>query len=94
MHISTLKINNNVRYLEAAATEVDPATDTVSCASIVCEGNSCETVEFDVGYDRLLFSVGAQTTTFGTPGVEEYCNYLKQGSSDFAGGIVDFVRQF
>lgn len=72
------EINNNVRYLEAAATEVDPATDTVSRASIVCEGNSCETVEFDVGYDRLLFSVGAQTTTFGTPGVEEYCNYLKQ----------------
>ena len=29
-------------------------------------------------YDKLLFSVGAQTTTFGTPGVEEYCNYLKQ----------------
>ena len=22
--------------------------------------------------------MGAQTTTFGTPGVEEYCNYLKQ----------------
>ena len=44
----------------------------------VCEGNSCETEEFDVNYDKLLFSVGAQTNTFGTPGVEEYCNYLKQ----------------
>lgn len=67
-----------MRYLEAAATEIDPETNTVSCVSIVCEGNSCETEEFDVSYDRLLFSVGAQTTTFGTPGVEEYCNYLKQ----------------
>ena len=46
--------------------------------SIVCEGNSCETEEFQIDYDRLVFSVGAQTTTFGTPGVEEYCNYLKQ----------------
>lgn len=72
------EINNNVRYLEAAATEIDPTTNTVSCIAIVCEGNSCETKEFDVNYDRLLFSVGAQTTTFGTPGVEEYCNYLKQ----------------
>lgn len=72
------EINNKVRYLEAAATEIDPDTNTVSCISIVCEGNSCETEEFDVSYDRLLFSVGAQTTTFGTPGVEEYCNYLKQ----------------
>jgi len=72
------EINNNVRYLEAAATEIDPTTNTISCISIVCEGNSCETSEFDVNYDRLLYSVGCQTTTFGTPGVEEYCNYLKQ----------------
>mmetsp|Transcript_6252 Transcript_6252/g.15560 ORF Transcript_6252/g.15560 Transcript_6252/m.15560 type:complete len:613 (-) Transcript_6252:398-2236(-) len=72
------EINNKVRYLEAAATEIDPVTNTISCISIVCEGNSCETEEFDINYDRLLFSVGAQTTTFGTPGVEEYCNYLKQ----------------
>ncbi len=76
--ISIPKINNKVRYLEAAATEIDPITKTISCNSIVCEGNSCETKEFDITYDRLLFSVGAQTTTFGTPGVEEYCNYLKQ----------------
>ena len=77
MHVHT-QINNNVRYLEAAATEIDPETQTISCISIVCEGNSCETEEFEVNYDKLLFSVGAQTNTFGTPGVEEYCNYLKQ----------------
>lgn len=75
---SVREINSNVRYLEAAATEIDPKTNTISCISIVCEGNSCETNEFDVTYDRLLYSVGAQTATFGTPGVEEYCNYLKQ----------------
>lgn len=78
LRVVLLQINNKVRYLEAAATDIDPKTNTISCISIVCEGNSCETEEFDVGYDRLLFSVGAQTTTFGTPGVEEYCNYLKQ----------------
>lgn len=76
--VALVKINSKVRYLEAAATEIDPKTNTISCISIVCEGNSCETEMFDVNYDRLLFSVGAQTTTFGTPGVEEYCNYLKQ----------------
>ena len=72
------QINNKVKYLEAAATEIDPKTNIVSCIAIECEGNSCETKEFDVAYDKLLYSVGAQTTTFGTPGVEEYCNYLKQ----------------
>jgi NADH dehydrogenase FAD-containing subunit len=72
------QINNKVRYVEATATSVDLNARTVSCVSVSCEGNSCETIEFDVPYDRLLFSVGARTTTFGTPGVEEYCNYLKQ----------------
>lgn len=72
------QINNRVRYVEASATSVDTASRSVSCVSVSCEGNSCETIEFDVKYDRLLFSVGARTTTFGTPGVEEYCNYLKQ----------------
>ena len=72
------EINRQVRYLEAAATEIDPDTNTVSCVSIVCEGNSCETEEFELNYDRLIYTVGAQTTTFGTPGVETYCNYLKQ----------------
>jgi len=72
------EINRKVRYLESAATEIDPKTNTVNCVSIVCEGNSCETEEFSLTYDRLIYTVGAQTTTFGTPGVEEYCNYLKQ----------------
>ena len=72
------EINRNIKYLEAAATEIDVETNTVNCVSIVCEGNSCETEEFTMNYDRLIYTVGAQTTTFGTPGVEEYCNYLKQ----------------
>jgi NADH dehydrogenase FAD-containing subunit len=72
------EINPQAKYVEAAATEIDVTTNTVNCVSIVCEGNSCETEEFSLNYDRLIYSVGAQTTTFGTPGVEEYCNYLKQ----------------
>jgi NADH dehydrogenase FAD-containing subunit len=64
------EINKNVRYLEAAATEIDPKSNTVNCISIVCEGNSCETEEFELTYDRLIYTVGAQTNTFGTPGVE------------------------
>ena len=57
---------------------MDPITRTVSCVSVSCEGNTCETIEFDVDYDRLLYSIGARTTTFGIPGVEEYTNFLKQ----------------
>lgn len=45
---------------------------------MVCEGNSCNINDFDVQYDRLIVSVGAQTNTFGIPGVREYCCFLKQ----------------
>jgi NADH dehydrogenase FAD-containing subunit len=72
------EINNNVRYIEATATNIDTSNRDVACTSIACEGNSCETVEFALKYDKLVFAVGAKTSTFGTPGVEEYCNYLKQ----------------
>jgi NADH dehydrogenase FAD-containing subunit len=64
--------------LEAAATEIHVKEQSVDCVSIVCEGNSCETEEFTLHYDRLIYTVGAQTSTFNTPGVAEYCNYLKQ----------------
>lgn len=44
----------------------------------MCEGNSCDIEDFDVTYDKLVVTVGAQTSTFGIPGVREYCCYLKQ----------------
>lgn len=44
----------------------------------MCDGNSCEVEEFNVEYDRLIVTVGAQTNTFGIKGVREYCNFLKQ----------------
>jgi len=70
-------INGKARYLEATATSIDREARTVTCESVVCEGNSCTIEEFVVEYDRLIFSVGAQTNTFGIPGVREYCNFLK-----------------
>ena len=44
----------------------------------MCEGNSCDIQDFNVTYDRLVVAVGAQTNTFGIPGVREYCCFLKQ----------------
>ena len=50
----------------------------MTCESVVCDGTSCEINEFTVNYDRLVFTIGAQTNTFGIPGVREYCCFLKQ----------------
>lgn len=57
---------------------MDPETQLVTCQSVVCDGNSCDICEFTVCYDRLVLTVGAQTNTFGIPGVREYCCFLKQ----------------
>ena len=31
-----------------------------------------------MNYDYIIYTVGAQTNTFGIPGVREYCCFLKQ----------------
>lgn len=71
------EINRRAAYLEATAGAVDIAARTVACETVVCEGNSCLIDAFAVPYDRLLVTVGAQTNTFGIPGVKEHCNFLK-----------------
>ena len=50
----------------------------ITCESVVCDGNSCDIEDFTVEYDRLVVTVGAQTNTFGIPGVREHCCFLKQ----------------
>lgn len=72
------EINRNVDYLEATATDIDPRKRIVTCQNVVCEGNSCVIEDFEVEYDRLVVGVGAQTNTFGIPGVRENCCFLKQ----------------
>jgi NADH dehydrogenase FAD-containing subunit len=72
------EVNRKARFLEAFAKEIDPETNTIVCESVVCDGNSCDLEEFTVDYDRLIVTVGAQTNTFGIPGVREHCCYLRQ----------------
>lgn len=71
------EINRQAQYLEAQATRIDPRTKTVECQSVVCDGNSCDIDDFTISYDRLVVTVGAQTNTFGIPGVRENCCFLK-----------------
>eukprot|EP00545_Synedropsis_sp_CCMP1620_P011407 CAMPEP_0119008070 /NCGR_PEP_ID=MMETSP1176-20130426/3443_1 /TAXON_ID=265551 /ORGANISM="Synedropsis recta cf, Strain CCMP1620" /LENGTH=620 /DNA_ID=CAMNT_0006960335 /DNA_START=53 /DNA_END=1915 /DNA_ORIENTATION=- len=72
------EINRKVNFLEATATSIDPETSSVSCESVVCDGTSCDIEEFTVNYDRIIVTIGAQTNTFGIPGVREHCCFLKQ----------------
>jgi NADH dehydrogenase FAD-containing subunit len=72
------EINRYANYIEATATDINVDTKSITCESVVCDGNSCEIDEFTIPYDRLVVTVGAQTNTFGIKGVKEYCNFLRQ----------------
>lgn len=72
------ELNRNVDYIEGTAMSIDPFGKVVTCESVICDGNSCDITDFFVDYDKLVITIGAQTNTFGIPGVREYCNFLKQ----------------
>lgn len=67
----------DVDYFEAVATDVDPTNKTVSC-HVSTPGLDDSARDFTLPYDKLVVAVGAINNTFGTPGVEENCLFLKE----------------
>lgn len=63
---------------------IDPKTQMITCESTLCEDDKNKECllpdEFSVPYDRLVVTVGAMTNTFGIPGVEEHCEFIKEAS--------------
>ncbi|AET40450.1 uncharacterized protein Ecym_6047 [Eremothecium cymbalariae DBVPG len=64
-----------VVYYEAEALDVDPKDKTVRIRSVEKGEHSYEK---ELKYDYLVVGVGAQPTTFGTPGVYEHASFLKE----------------
>ena len=40
--------------------------------------------EFEISWDLLIMAVGEKTATFGVPGVEDHCFFMKASLSTFA----------
>lgn len=64
---------------------------------IQCEDRSAivgELSKWDVPYDMLVIAIGARSNTFGTPGVEEHCHFLKEIPDAHAirNDIIDLVE--
>lgn len=78
-----------VKFLEVEATSIDPITQKVSCEDISTIKGTVS--KFDVYYDYLVVSVGAETATFNIPGVEKYANYMKttQDSRNLRDRVID-----
>jgi len=62
--------NEYIDYIEAECDDIDTEHRTIRCKTP--NGNV-----FDMDYSYLIVSVGASINTFGTPGVKEYCHFLK-----------------
>lgn len=63
-----------VHYYEAEALDVDPEAKTVKIQSV----NKQQEYTLDLNYDYLVYGVGAEPTTFNTPGVYENASFLKE----------------
>ena len=72
------ELNHKIDYLEATATSIDPLKKVVTCESVTHDETTTDTQAFKVEYDKLIMTIGAQTNTFGIPGVAEHCHFLKQ----------------
>ncbi|BDA51498.1 Internal alternative NAD(P)H-ubiquinone oxidoreductase A1 [Coccomyxa sp. Obi] len=75
--------NPHVSYIEASCEVVDMEKKVALCtASVAYE--SGQKPEFEVSWDLLIMAVGEQTATFGVPGVEEHCFFMKASLTTFA----------
>ncbi|KAI7740966.1 hypothetical protein M8C21_006877 [Ambrosia artemisiifolia] len=71
------KKNGEIQFWEAECTKIDAANKKVFCRSVI-ESNLVGKKEFSLDYDYLIVATGAEVNTFNTPGVMEYCHFLKE----------------
>jgi NADH:ubiquinone reductase (non-electrogenic) len=71
----------HIAYFEAKAIDLDYLNQKVVCKRIHMglgeKGTDLEYI-FNVDYDELIIAVGSHVNTFNTPGVKEYCHFLKE----------------
>ncbi|PSS05754.1 External alternative NAD(P)H-ubiquinone oxidoreductase [Actinidia chinensis var. chinensis] len=71
------KKSGEINFWEADCLKIDAANKRVFCRSNL-DANAVGSNEFSLEYDYLVIAVGAQVNTFNTPGVLEYCHFLKE----------------
>lgn len=71
------KKSGKINFCEAECLKIDTANKKVFCQSNLPE-NLAGNNDFSLEYDYLVIAIGAQVNTFNTPGVLEYCYFLKE----------------
>jgi NADH:ubiquinone reductase (non-electrogenic) len=73
---TTKKKPNNVRYVEANCDKIDFQNNNIHIHATTTP--NIESVNTTIPYDYLVVGVGAETGTFGIPGVKEHACFLKE----------------
>jgi len=63
----------SVNFLEAEVTKIDPEKKVLTAH----DQGPTRSSSFELSYDKLVIGLGATTNTFGTPGADQYCRFLK-----------------
>ncbi|XP_057954347.1 external alternative NAD(P)H-ubiquinone oxidoreductase B1, mitochondrial-like isoform X1 [Malania oleifera] len=84
------KRNGEIQFWEAECVKIDAANKKVQCLSNI-DNNLVGNKEFLLEYDYLVIAIGAQVNTFNTPGVMEYCHFLKEieDAQKIRGSVMD-----
>lgn len=84
------RTKGEVKYYEAEATDIDPVTKTISV-----KNNDSSKEDHKIDYDILVMSVGAASTTFNIPGVNEHAFFMKEISDaeKVRGKIIENIEQ-
>lgn len=88
------KANEFIEYLEATCVDIDVSKQSILCKPAV-EDNIDGDKTFRLSYDHLVIAVGAQTSTFGVPGVSKYAYFLKElgDARKLRGAIIDRLER-
>lgn len=68
----------NIEYVEMDAVGVDTKTNELSCEYAGPRPRTDDELKKVVPYDLLVLAPGAKSNTYNTPGVEQYCHFLKE----------------
>lgn len=65
-------IHEKIHYHQAFCTAVDPQRQVIECK------NALDGTTFSLRFDILVISVGAESATYGIPGVQDYAIFLRE----------------
>lgn len=84
------KRGGEIDFWEAECLKIDAANKKVLCRSMI-DNNLGGNGDFSLEYDYLVVAIGAQVNTFNTPGVMEYCHFLKdvEDAQKIRGTVID-----